>query len=430
MKRRKFITTSGLAFGGISAAPLYSATFQDRPKRIALLGSGWWGMNILREAIAYGNCRTVALCDVDQTQLTKALKEVNSLSGESPKTYDDYRDMIQSEKPDIVIVATPDHWHALGAIEAIENGCHVYLEKPIGHTMDEGKAILNAARDRERVVQVGTHRRVSPHNISAMDFLRQGNVGDISSVKCFVNYGMNPGEPVPDEDVPEGLDWDMWCGPAPYRNYNRSIHPRGFRQWLDYANGQIGDWGIHWFDQVLWWTDEKYPKTIYSHGDRHIRKDHSDAPDTQYAIFDFESFTMTWEHKLCAPNANEAGNVGCYFYGTKGTLHLGWIDGWTFYPSNKNDSVIHVDSQLNEPDQQNIKELWHDFMESIRLQRKPACDIEHGYHATNISLLGMISYKLNRSIRWDGDNHTILDDSEATSLMRRTYRGEWQYPKI
>lgn len=428
MKRRKFITTSGLALGGISAAPLYSATFQDRPRRVALLGSGWWGMNILREAIAYGNCRTVALCDVDQTQLTKALEEVESLSGESPKTYGDFRDMIHSEKPDIVIVATPDHWHALGAIEAIENGCHVYIEKPIGHTMDEGKAILKAARSYERVVQVGTHRRVSPHNISAMEFLRQGRAGDVSSVKCFVNYGMGPGELVPDQNPPKGLDWDMWCGPAPYRNYNRGIHPRGFRQWLDYANGQIGDWGIHWFDQVLWWTDEKYPRTIYSHGDRHIRKDHSDAPDTQYAIFDFESFTMTWEHKLCAPNANEASNVGCYFYGTKGTLHLGWLDGWTFYPSNKNESVVHVDAQLNEPDQQNIQELWHDFMEAIRLKKRPACDIEHGYLATNISLLGMISYKLNRSIRWDGDNHAIIDDAEATSLMRRTYRNGWEYP--
>ena len=152
-------------------------------------------------------------------------------------------------------------------------------------------------------------------------------------VRTFVhsNYGQWPDPP--DENPPEGLDWDFWCGPAPLRPYNKRIHPRGFRQFLDYANGQLADWGIHWLDQVIWWTEEKYPKTVYSTGSKRIFTGIADAPDTQVVVYEFDSFTCTWEHRFYAGNEAEKHNIGCYFYGTKGTLHLGWHDGWTFYPS-------------------------------------------------------------------------------------------------
>ena len=428
MNRRTFLNKSaktGLAF---SALPLLSAVNVEVKYKLALIGCGWWGNNILSEALAYGQIKKVALCDVDQSALNKTAERVKKLTGNKAKKYQDYRELIATEKPDIAIIGSPDHWHALQAIEAIQSGAHVYLEKPIAHTINEGKAILKAARLYERVVQIGTHRRVSPHNIEAMEFLRSGKMGQISSVKCFVNYGGGPGKRMPDEEAPKGLDWDFWCGPAPYRPYNKRIHPKGFRHFLDYANGQIGDWGIHWFDQVLWWTEEKYPKSIYSTGGRFVKKDNTDAPDTQYALYEFESFTMHWESKLAAKNANEAGNVGCYFYGTEGTLHLGWLDGWTFYPSKKGGSKIQRPAQLHEPDQQNIKELWADFIKAIETKARPVCDIEHGYLATNISLLGMVSYKLGRSIKWDGENGQIIGDLEANKLLSREYRGDWEYP--
>ena len=221
----------------------------------------------------------------------------------------------------------------------------------------------------------------------------------------------------------------MWLGPAPLRDYNPRIHPKGFRQYLDFANGTMADWGIHWFDQVLWWTEEKYPKNIYSYGNRYIKQDGSDAPDTQLAIFQFESFTLEWEHKLCAGNLNEAHNVGCYFYGTEGTLHLGWLDGWTFYPKGKNKNTIKAEPVLHDPDHQNIKECWADFIRAIEQNKLPVCDIEAGHLASNISLLGMISYKLGRSIAWDGENETIPNDPEANKLLSRSYRGGWEYPQ-
>ncbi len=424
MNRRTFLANSGLAGASYAAFPLIRS--REKIYRVVLIGSGWWGTNILREAVASERVEVVGLCDVDTRALDKASTEVASWTGKNPPRYEDYQQCLEQTEPDIAIVATPDHWHALNAIAAIEAGAHVYIEKPIAHTLLEGRAILKAARSADRVVQVGTHRRVSPHNMSGMDFLKSGKVGHISMVKCFVNYGGNVGRARPDEPVPEGLNWDQWVGPAPYRPYNRSIHPRGFRQYLDFANGTVGDWGIHWFDQVLWWTEERFPSRISSTGGRFYKQDGADAPDTLLTGFQFESFALQWEHKLVAKNANESANVGCYFYGSNGTFHMGWRDGWTFYPSRKGDQQIHVEPQLNKPDDQNIKELWADFLGAIEVNRRPVCDIEHGYLATNLSLLAMISLKVNRSIRWDGTN--ILEDSEASALLSRPYRDPWKYP--
>jgi predicted dehydrogenase len=245
-------------------------------------------------------------------------------------------------------------------------------------------------------------------------------------VRAFVHYGGGPGSKTPDAEAPKELDWNFWCGPAPLRQYNPSIHPKGFRNYLDYANGMLGDWGIHWMDQILWWTEEKHPRKIFSTAARHIKQDSTDAPDTQIVSYAFESFTAVWEHRQYASNEAEKTNLGCYFYGTEGTFHMGWQDGWTFYPADKNKQIIHENPKLNKPDDQNIAELWADFMQSIAANRRSVCDIEIGHRSTNMSLLGMLSWKLGRSVDWDGEK--IINDAEANALLQRKYRGEWQYP--
>ncbi len=427
--RRQFLQTStaaGLALG--------TPIFGQPPGRVmstALIGSGWWGMNILRAALAHGRSRVVALADADANQLDPAVAEVERLTGTRPAGFRDYRELLAQTRPEVVIVATPDHWHALNTIAAIESGAHVYVEKPIGHTIDEGKAMVSAARRHGRVVQVGTHRRVSPHNISAMRFLKEGRAGKVGMIRAFVYYGRDSaGSPPPPQEPPAGLDWDLWCGPAPLRPYSPRIHPRGFRQYLDFANGVLGDWGIHWMDQILWWTEERFPKTVYSTGGLYYVRDGSDAPDAQVATYQFEEFTVVWEHRTYSGHPEQKHQVGCYFFGSEGVLHLGWLDGWTFYPRRKGEPELHEEPKLHEPDQQNIPELWADFMAAIDRQRRPVCDIEIGHRSTNLSLLGMISFKLGRSLRWDGEREVILDDPEANRLMRRPYRSPWQYPEV
>ncbi|NJM24696.1 MAG: Gfo/Idh/MocA family oxidoreductase [Bacteroidia bacterium] len=426
MLRREFLKASASGAVGFAAAPLIRIAGKDTVYKTALIGTGWWGMNILRCAIKAGQSKVIAVCDVDENQMNGALAEISKLTSDKPKRYHDFRELLSKEKPEIVIVATPDHWHPLIAIAAMKAGAHVYVEKPICHTINEGKAMVRAARDTQRMVQVGTHRRVSPHNVSGMKFLREGKAGKIGMVRAFVHYGGGPGSPTPDSPAPAGLDWNMWCGPAPLRPFNERIHPKGFRQFLDYANGQLGDWGIHWMDQVLWWTEEKHPKKVFSTAGRFVKKDNTDAPDTQNVVFEFEDFTATWEHRMYAGNEAEKSNIGCYFYGTEGTFHMGWLDGWTFYPSDSKKQILHEDPKLDEPDQQNIAGLWADFLASIRDKRLPVCDIEIGQRSTNMSLLGMLSWKVGRSVAWDGQQ--IINDPEANKLLSRAYRGEWQYP--
>jgi len=428
--RRSFLAASAVA-GAAFAAPAVHGADKNHRYRTALVGSGWWGMNILRTAIEAGRSNVVAMCDVDTNQLDPAVAEVENKTGAAPKKYKDYRELLEKEKPEIVIVGTPDHWHPLCTIAAVNAGAHVYVEKPISHTIAEGRAMVQAARANDRVVQVGTHRRASPHCISAQKFMKEGKLGKIGMVRAFVLYAGGPGTPEHDSDPPPGLDWDMWCGPGPLRPFNKRIHPKGFRAFLDYANATLGDWGIHWMDQILWWSEEQqYQKSVHSTGGRHIKEDNTDAPDAQVVNYEFDDFTVVWEHRQFWGNGAEKHNVGCYFYGTEGMLHLGWLDGWTFYPTGRSREPIHEEAQLHLPDQQNIPELWENFLACIESGQKPVSDIEFGHRSTTMSLLGMLSLKLGRSVRWDGEKEVIPGDDEANRLLRREYRQPWQYPQV
>lgn len=434
--RRSFIKTSSAASLAFGATPLLAS--KGKKFRTALIGSGWWGMNILREAITAGRCRVVGLCDVYRRPLIASQDEVAGLTGDEARVYVDYEEMLRKERPEIVIVATPDHWHALPTIAALKAGAHVFLEKPTAHTVEESRAIVNAAEAADRVVQVGLHRRIGPHHVSGMEFLRSGKVGDIGMVRMFVTSGRGGAEkPGPNSEAPNGMDWERWCGPAPYRPFNSKIAPGRWRNFLDYANGTLGDWGVHWLDQVLWWTDEKYPQSVYSTGGRPIagapvndgRQQTSDAPDTQVATYEFESFTAVWEHRRYAGTGSDKHPFGCYFYGTNGVFHMGWRDGWTFYPTKKGAQPVHEDPRFdNVKDGHNIPPLWQDFLDAIYRKRKPVAEIEASHRSSVLPMLGMMSYKLGRSIRWDGAKERVVGDAEANKMLRREYRKPWAYP--
>ena len=438
--RRHFLQTAAgaAALSGPLFAPWVKAQSKTGKKyRTALIGSGWWGMNILRVAIADGSVDVVALCDVDADELEVSADDVESLTGKLPATYRDYREMLEKEKIEIAIISTPDHWHALQGIACIEAGAHVFVEKPTGHTILESRAMVKAARAHERTVQVGMHRRIGPHHVSGMKFLKEGGAGEIGMIRAFAHSPGGVETPTPNDPVPMNLDWDLYCGPAPLRPFNKRIHPGGFRNYLDFANGILGDWGVHWLDQILWWSEEKHPKTIFSAGGRPVKgpvvlnekEQTSDSPDHQVVTYEFEKFTAVWEHRRFAGNETEKSKVGCYFYGSKGIFHMGWRDGWSFYPADGKGPVVHEDPKFDdEKDGHNVPPLWRDFIESIEAKRHPVADVEIGHLATNMSLLGMISQKLGRSVRWDGASERFPDDEEANALLKREYREPWVYP--
>ncbi len=437
MNRRHFLHRTALATSAFAAAPFIRAAEPGRKLRTALIGAGWWGKNILKEAMASGRCTIAALADVDGNVLEIAGEQVTDLCGDTPKLYRDYRELLAKEKPDIVIIATPDHWHALNTIEALKAGAHVFVEKPTGHSINESKAMLRVAKETGRVIQVGLHRRIGPHHVSGMKFLKSGAVGDVGMVRLFAhNAGGGPETPSPNEAAPDSMDWEMWCGPAPKRPFTKKLHPGGWRNFLDYANGTLGDWGVHWLDQVLWWSGEPGPKRVFCAGGRPVfgvpvlneKEQTTDAPDHQVATYEFEKFTCVWEHRRFAGNESEKHKIGAYFYGTKGVLHVGWRDGWTFYPSAKGGKIEHEDAQLQEPDGHNLTLLWADFIEAIDQRRAPTAGIELAHRASVLPLLGMISWRTGRSLGWDAAKEVIVGDDHAAKLMARPYRAPWVYP--
>jgi predicted dehydrogenase len=438
LTRRRFIRNSAIAGGVLAVAPFVRAADPAKKFRTALIGCGWWGKNILKEAIASGRVKVVGLCDVDSNGREVTAEQVNDLNGDTPKTYNDFRELLEKEKPEIVLIATPDHWHALQTIAAVKAGAHVFVEKPTGHTVNESRAMLRAARESGRIVQVGLHRRIGPHHVSGMKFLKSGAVGDVGMVRIFAHGSGGKERPSANSQPPEGMDWDLWCGPAPKRPFNQKLHPGGWRNFLDYGNGQLGDWGVHWLDQVLWWSEEKYPKRVFCSGGRPVagaallndKEQTSDTPDHQVATYDFESFTCVWEHRRFAENKAEKHRIGAYYYGTKGTLHVGWRDGWTFYPTDSRAQLVHEDAQLQEPDGHNLNLLWADFIAAIEQRKKAVAGIEVAHRASVLPLLGMISWRTGRSLEWDGAKEQIVGDIEASKLLSRPYRGPWAYPEI
>jgi len=439
MNRRRFLQHTALAGAAFATGPFIRAAEPAKKLRTALIGSGWWGKNILKEAMASGRCTVVALADVDANVLEVSGEQVNDLSGDTPKLYRDYRELLEKEKPDVVIIATPDHWHALNTIDSLKAGAHVFVEKPTGHTINESKAMLRVARETGRVVQVGLHRRIGPHHVSGMKFLKSGAVGEVGMVRLFAhNAGTGPEKPTPNEPAPDYMDWNLWCGPAPLRPFSKKLHPGGWRNTLDFANGTLGDWGVHWLDQVLWWSGEAGPKRVFCSGGRPVfgapvlneKEQTSDAPDHQVATYEFEKFTCGWEHRRFGGNDNEKHKIGAYFYGTNGVLHIGWRDGWTFYPTAKGGKIEHEDSQLQEPDGHNLTLLWADFLAAIDQRQAPTAGIELAHRASVMPLLGMISWRTGRSLAWDAAAEQIVGDAEATKLLSRPYRAPWVYPAV
>ena len=431
MDRRKFIRQSFLA--GMAASQFrinVIAGSRNKKYKTVLIGAGWWGNNILGEAMASGSCEITGISDVDEQFNQDTATRVEKQMGNRPKTYVDYRELLNEQKPEIAIIATPEHWHALQTIDALKAGCHVYVEKPIAHTINEGKAIVSAQKKYGGVIQVGLHRRKSPHVLKGQEMLKSGLVGEVKMIKACV-YGPTADSTIQSvQEPPSYLHWDMYLGPAAYQPFAPSIHPRGFRRFLNMTNGTIGDWGVHWMDQILWWSEENYPKKIYSTGGLVDPDCGYDAPDFQTATFEFENFTVNWEHRRLGGDRSEKSPVGTYFYGTRGILFMGFFDGTFFYPNDKDEPVIQVNHAMHEPDGQNIKELWKDFILAIEGGKLPVAGIESSHRATTMSLLAMISYKTGREVIWDGTKETILNDPEALGLMQREYRDPWIYPVI
>lgn len=445
MHRRDFLKGAGAALA-LSAVPAYAEQFADQKKRVGLIGSGWYGKTDLLRLIQVAPVEVVSLCDVDSRMLNDAadLVATRQASKRRPRTYADYREMLKEKDLDIVLIATPDHWHALPMIAAVQAGADVYVQKPISVDIVEGQAMLAAARKYKRVVQVGTQRRSTPHLMTARDrIIREGKLGKIGLVEIYCYYHMRTRENPPDTAPPEHLDYEMWTGPAPMRPYNKLVHPRGWRAFMEYSNGIVGDMCIHMLDMVRWMLDLGMPTRVSSTGGIYVDKaSKANTTDTQTATFDFGDLQVIWTHRTYGDPPDPKYPWGATFYGDKGTLKAS-VMSYDFIPRGEG-TPIHEDVkyELEEfPDDKTEKDLekhvapairvhMKDFLSAIASRGRPVADIEQGYMSTTACILANLSMKLGRSLTWDHQKGVVVGDEEANKLLRRPYRSPWVHPEV
>ncbi len=444
MNRRQFFTSA--AAGMALARPRsYAAPFADqKPRRVGLIGTGWYGKSDLLRLIQVAPVEVVSLCDVDKNMLAQAADIVASrqASRKKPRLFHDFRDMLAEKDLDIVEVATPDHWHALPMIAAVQAGIDVYVQKPISVDVIEGQAMLAAARKYNRVVQVGTQRRSTPHLVEAMNkFIRPGKLGKIATVDICCYYHMRATGNPPDTDPPSYLDYEMWTGPAPMRPYNAFDHPRGWRAFMEYGNGIVGDMCIHMFDMTRWMLDLGWPTRISSTGGIFVdKKSKANISDTQTATFDYPDLRITWQHRSWGAPADPKYPWSAIFYGDKATLKAD-VYGYDFIPEDGAPVHRDVTYELEQyPEDKTEKDLekhcapairhhMMDFLAAIDKRSKPVADIEQGYISTASCILANLSMKLGRSLTWDAAGQRVVGDEEANRLLRRPYRAPWVHPE-
>lgn len=447
INRRRFLkgATATLALSAIGASALDFIN-PAKPLRVALIGTGWYGKSDLFRLIQVAPVKVVALCDADKNMLQAAAELVRKrqASGETPRLYADYRKLLSENELDIVLIGTPDHWHALQTIEALKAGANVYVQKPISVDVIEGEAMVAAARKYNRVVQVGTQRKSTPHLIDAKkNIVDAGLLGKISHVEMCCYYHMrNNGNP-PVQAVPEYFDYEMWTGPAPLRPYDGLPHVRWWRTFMEYGNGIMGDMCVHMFDTVRWMLHLGWPKRISSTGGIYVQKEgKSNIADTQSAIFEYDGLNCVWQHRTWGTPADPKYPWSFKLYGEKGTLAASTMS-YDFIPEG-NGTPIHKDVvyekekypedltepaiELNAAPATRLHML--DFLGAIKNGGRPVADIEEGHISTASCILANISMQTGRPVIYDPQKKIITGDPAATALLQRPYRDPWKHPVV
>ncbi|MGB7323686.1 MAG: Gfo/Idh/MocA family oxidoreductase [Rubripirellula sp.] len=448
MDRRNFI--QGATAAAATVAAIQSRAYADektRPRRVGLIGCGWYGKCDLLQLMNVEPVEVVSLCDVDSDMLDQAADLIASrqVSKTRPRTYANYQTMLAEKDLDIVLIATPDHWHALPMIAAVEAGADVYVQKPTGCDVMESKAMLDAARRTGRVVQVGTQRRSTPHLIDAKNqIVDAGLLGDIAHAEVCCYYHMRANKNPPDSAPPKNLDYDAWTGPAPMRPYNELVHPRSWRAFMEYGNGIVGDMCVHMLDMVRWQLDLGWPKHIASSGGILVdTESKANISDTQTATFDFDDLDVVWTHRSWGDAPDPQYPWAGIIYGTKGTLKLS-VNRFDFIPRGggqklQGEALIELDKY---PTDASDKEKWNlelhvasairghmrDFLKAIDERGKPIADIEQGHISSASCIMANVSSDLDRSIEFDPATHTVVNDAEATARLKREYRKPYVHP--
>jgi predicted dehydrogenase len=383
--------------------------------------------------------RCIALADVDQSVLDERAQDVEKLGGERPKLFKDYRRLLENKDLDAVIIATPDHWHCLIACDALSAGRHVYCEKPLANSIEECNIMVGAARHYGKVVQIGQWQRSGAHYQQAYDYLKTGQLGNIRLVKCWAYQGwMEPVPVKPDSAAPDGVDYDMWLGPAPKRPFNPNRFHFNFRWFWDYAGGLMTDWGVHELDIALYFMGVSAPKSVMASGGKLAYPDDaSETPDTLQTVFEFEHFNLLWEHATGIDGGNYGRTEGIAFIGNNATMVVN-RDGWQVIPETMRNSVgLRVNKIEALPEQRKannanyVADHAKNFIAAIQANDPSLlkCGIETGAIAAINAHMGNVAFKTGRKVYWDAEKGAFKNDKEANALIKANYHNGWKLPR-
>lgn len=423
INRREFLNSSaknaaGMAAGVVGLGAVAKASTRERV-RLGVIGVRSQGKALATSMAAFSDAEVTAICDVDQSLLPVVSQAVEDVQGFAPRQHSDFRQVLDDPTIDAVVVATPDHWHALMTIMACQAGKDVYVEKPVSHNIAEGCAMVAAARHHGRVVQSGLQQRSGAHFRTAVELVRSGGLGQVRLAKAWTVHRRKPIGTRRDASPPATVDYEMWLGPAPARTFNPNRFHQNWHWFWDYGTGELGNWGVHMLDVARWGLGVDLPTQISASGGRYHFDDDQETPDTLVVNYGFPAATITWEHRHWSSHGVEGRSAAAAFYGEDGTLVID-RGGWKVY--DRKETLTADSSELARAHQRN-------FLDCIKTRQQPAADIEIGHLSSTLCHLGNIAYRLGRGVSFDPGKLDFGDDSEANALLGREYRQPWKLPE-
>lgn len=435
--RRKFLESSAMLIAGAGLLPSAHFFSQDRSVapsdriRLASVGIKGMGWSNTQAALRVPGVELVAVCDIDQTVIKDRLAEYTKNGGDASKikVAGDYRELLDDKDIDVVMIGTPDHWHALQMVHSVQAGKHVYVEKPAGNSMGECKAMVNAQEKTGKLVQVGQWQRSQQHFRDAVDFVHSGQLGMIRTVKVWCYQGwMRPASKVADSAAPAGVDYKTWLGPAPLKPFNASRFHFNFRWFWDYAGGLMTDWGVHLLDYGLLGMKATAPKTIAALGGHFAYPDLAqETPDTLTTLYEFDGFNLVWDSAMGIDNGSYGRDHGIAFIGNNGTLILD-RGGWEVIEERQSKSKVvkpHAGASGN-----GLVNHWTNFIDAIRNNQPSSlnCSIQEAAHVANIAQMGNIAYRSGEKLTWDNKKEAFTNKKVQEQYYVKKYYNGYELP--
>jgi len=440
--RKKFLLqSSALLGGGLLASAVDNQVFAIFNSRImpsdqlnvGVIGVNGMGWSDATAAMKIPGINLVAICDIDKSVIQNRLNELTkkNIDISRIKIYSDYRKLLEQKDIDIVIIGTPDHWHALMMIEAVQAGKDVYVEKPVGNSIIECRTMVAAQQRYNKVVQGGQWQRSQQHFKDAVSFVHSGQLGNIRTVKVWCYQGwMRPQPVVPDSAPPEGVDYKQWLGPATTRPFNSSRFHFHFRWFWDYAGGLMTDWGVHLLDYALIGMKADVPKSIDGLGGKFAYPELAEeTPDTLTTMYEFDNFNLIWDSAMGIDNGSYGRDHGIAFIGNNGTLVLN-RGGWEVIEERQSKSK--VSSPLKKSVDNGLNKHWENFVSVVKSRKMEElnCSIQAGAHVATVAQMGNISFRSQQKLHWDKAKAKFTDQAINDKYLLKPYHNGYHLPKI